>query len=170
MLSRIFAHYQVRSLPITLYPNRKEALFHLTTSVLLAIGGYLGLEDNVWMGSFCMVLFGTMAVVFLVQIFTNASYLRLDYEGFTVSHLGRRQTVLWHTVQAFVPMKGANASVGWWYLSSVHQSATSRALAGVDGLLSDDYGMSRQKLAELMNDLRLSHQLATFVLAQKQNA
>ena len=170
MLSRLFVRPSVRSLPITLYPNRKEALFHLTTSTLLAIGGYFGLEDNVWMGSFCMVLFSTMAIVFLIQIFTNVSYLRLDYEGFTINHLGHRQTIPWYTVRAFVPMKGSNASVGWWYISAARQSETTRALTGVDGMLSDNYGMKRQHLAELMNDLRLSHQLATFVQTQTQNA
>lgn len=160
----------LRSLPITLRPSRKELLFHLTTSIVLTFGGFLGLKDSVLMGSFCILFFSTCAIIFLVQLCTKASYLRLDYEGFTICHLGKRQTISWQSVREFVPMKGANASVGWWYepnylsKSSAHFS---RALIGVDGMLSDTYGMRPEQLAALMNELRLSYQLATFIQTQE---
>jgi hypothetical protein len=66
--------------------------------------------------------------------------------------------VSWSDVDSFIPIKiQHNRMVGWNYSPGFSKSQRLRhmntALAGVEAALPDTYGMSAEKLADLMNRL-----------------
>lgn len=167
MLSRIFRAH-TRALPITLYPNHWELRGHLASSIILMIGGALGLKDNFVMGAFTIAFFGTCATVFILQMHPSKAYLKLDYKGFTVRSLHYTTRISWDTVAAFTPVQIQNQKfVRWTYTPEyVSQQANmaARALSShhLHGTLPNRYGMKPQQLAELMNNLCKSYRLAQY--------
>jgi hypothetical protein len=146
-------------LPVT-YRTRpvKMAFLTLGSGIFVSMGLWL-LQRQPYVALPCVIFFGLCALVGLVGLLPNSSYLTLTDEGFLFASLFRRHFVSWSDVQSFVPVKiQFNRMVGWNYSPAFRESQRLRgintAIAGVEAALPDTYGMSAERLAELMNQLR----------------
>jgi hypothetical protein len=150
------------NLPVT-YRTRpmKMAFLALGSGIFVAIGLWL-LPRQPFIFLPCIFFFGLCALVGLVSLLPNSSYLTLTEQGFLFASLFRKHFVAWSSVQSFVPVKiRFNSMVGWNYSSEFQESRRLRkvntAIAGAEAALPDTYGMSVEKLADLMNQLRDIH-------------
>ena len=153
------------SLPITYYPRKKESLWHLVISVLLMFGGYLGWEDSAAMSIFCMTFFGICAAVFVIRLCDFSSYLRLDYDGFTICSTNRKHRVSWRMISHFYPVTiRGYQTVGWSLLPEFQSQSVNaqwcRSFVGIDDIMPVTYGPKPQALAALMNKLCQSYRIA----------
>src|SRR5262245_46292743 len=107
-----------------------------------------------WLG---LVFFGAGVVISVVCVLPNASYLKLDADGFTVRSLYRAQTVRWADV--------AEIGVGRVFLNKMVMlnfeptftrvaglRSLNAGLTGFEGGVPDSYGLKHEELAELMNE------------------
>lgn len=142
--------------PRTSTTSRLKTSLMLVVSVLFVACGIWMLPDEVIKGSFIIAFFGLCVMVFIVQLLPGSSWLRLDENGFTYCALFRTHHVRWQDVESFTLVRvGVNDLVGWNHVKN-YESADggrqlNRALVGVDASLPDNYGMSANTLAELMN-------------------
>jgi len=88
---------------LVLHPLKGKAIRHLIVSlVFVAIGAVALSKGDLGVGLMCTIVFGLAAVIFVVQLWPGASYLRLTSEGFIVCSLFRvRPLVRWTQVSAF---------------------------------------------------------------------
>jgi hypothetical protein len=113
-------------------------------------------------GWFVSLAFGIGSVFFIVQTLPNSSYLLLKEDGFTVCSLYRASGLKWSDIEEFVVCHvnagfiTANKIVAFNFSSTYNRRQKaremSRSIAGCEGALPDTYGMSAEKLAELMNN------------------
>ncbi len=111
-------------------------------------------------GLSCTILFGLGSIVFTLQLFTNASCLRLTEEGFVIRSLFRTHPLIpWHQVSNFrvgtLPPHGMRMVI--YDSNSPAKQALrdfSRELVGASDGLPNSYGMKHAALAELMNTWR----------------
>jgi hypothetical protein len=147
------------NLPVT-YRTRpvKMAFLAFGSGIFVAIGVWL-LPQEPFLARACIIFFGLCALVGLVSLLPNSSYLTLTERGFLFASLFRKHFVAWSNVQSFVPVKiQFKSMVGWNYSSEFRESKRIRgvnaAVAGVEAALPDTYGMPAGQLADLMNQLR----------------
>ncbi|MEO4047516.1 hypothetical protein AAFN46_10550 [Pseudomonas sp. CAU 1711] len=124
----------------------------------------LMLRDGRGVGWFCLGVFALGALVAAVALLPGANYLRLEEEGFSFSALFRAHRVDWADVQGFAVVRVAsNAMVGWRYHEGRQPQGRgvrlSLALAGCHAALPETYGLAAEELAQLLERLRLDHQL-----------
>jgi hypothetical protein len=150
------------NLPVT-YRTRpvKMAILALGSLVFVSLGLWLlPREPHIALAS--IIFFGLCALVGLVSLLPNSSYLTLTEQGFLFVSLFRKHFVDWSDVQSFVPVKVRRISmVGWNYSSEFRESKRVRwvnaAVAGMEAALPETYGMPAEQLADLMNQLRDTH-------------
>jgi hypothetical protein len=102
------------NLPVT-YRTRpvKMAVLVLGSLVFVAIGLWLLPRDPL-LALVCIIFFGLCALVGLVNILPNSSYLTLTEQGFLYASLFRKHFVEWSNVQSFVPVRIQRRNmVGW---------------------------------------------------------
>ncbi len=139
----------------------KKALLALGAAVFVLLGVWLlPREPRVALAG--IIFFGLCALVGLVNLLPNSSYLTLTEKGFLFVSLFRKHFVEWSDVQSFVPVRIQRRSmVGWNYSPEFRGSKRLRsvnsAIAGVEAALPDTYGMPAEQLADLMNQLRDIH-------------
>lgn len=153
------------TLPVT-YRTRpaKMVLLILGSGVFVAIGLWLFPRDP-FLARACIIFFGLGAVIGVVGLLPNSSYLTLTEQGFLFASLYRKHFVAWSNVQSFIPVRiQRRRMVGWNYSSEYQGSKRLRsvnaAVAGVEAALPDTYGMPAEQLADLMNQLRDTHAMA----------
>lgn len=152
----------VQSLPVT-YRTRPLKMAFLTLGAgAFVAGGWWLLPREPFVAYASIVFFGLCALVGLVSLLPNSSYLTLTEQGFLFASLFRKHFVAWSSVQQFVPVRiQSHRMVGWTYSAGFQKSKRLRrvntAIAGVEAALPDTYGMSVEQLAGLMNQLRDSH-------------
>jgi hypothetical protein len=125
----------MQNLPVT-YRTRpaKMAFLVLGSLVFVSLGLWLlPREPNI--ARACIIFFGLCALVGLVNLLPNSSYLTLTEKGFLLVSLFRKHFVEWSNVQSFVPVRIQRRSmVGWNYSSEYRGSKRLRsvnsALAG----------------------------------------
>ena len=108
-----------------------------------------------------IAFFGLGAVVALVQLLPNSSYLELEERGFTICNLFRKSFMPWHEIAEFFPMTVGGTGrpmVAVRFAPGSTANASARkfavALAGAEGALPDTYGRTAEELAELLNGIR----------------
>jgi hypothetical protein len=152
-------------LPLRLTTSKAKMLLLLAGSLaFVAIGVWMVVrqpQDAFW-GYSSIVFFGACAVVALISMLPSASYLLVTREGFTMCSMFRQHAFRWSDIDSFAACRIAtNASVGWNFSSSYTRSKTMRAmnvrLANVEAAFPDTYGMKPEKLAQLLNQLRLKY-------------
>jgi hypothetical protein len=160
-LSRISRIQRARSLPIILYPRRDKARRQLVLCLLLCTMGIVASLSAFWAGFPAIVLFGLCATVWIAQLRDKGTFLRLDYEGFSMVGAQYQQyPVPWSRVAAFAPVKEQRRlTVGWWYLpeqaTPIGDEVDLREFFGVrsHAVLPETYCMKTETLANLMNEL-----------------
>jgi len=114
-------------------------------------------SDQPLAGYAVAVFFGVGAIVFLVNLHPNASFLELTEKGVTTCSMFRREFIPWEDVREFYPSRIRFVSlVGFNYTNHFHRHAgarrMSKALTGVEGAL-ETHGMSASELAAILNTL-----------------
>jgi len=142
---------------IILQPSRIRAiLFLLVCLVFVAVGCWIIIRENSWIGWLNVFFFGVGAVVFIMNLIPGKSYLKLTPEGFEVSSLSRSYTYRWTEVAQFgVADVSFNKMVVFNYSPSYQKAKKgrriSRQLASWEAGLHDTFGMKPQDLADLLN-------------------
>ena len=146
---------QFDTLPVLLRASRKKHLLFLLVSIAFVAIGVMMVRDGEPMGYFCGGFFALGAIVFVINMLPNASYLRLDEESFTFCSLFRAHTVPWAAIQEFglVTIR-FKRMVAWnfveGYVTNMRLQDLSRAISGFDAALPDTYGLSANDLVEKM--------------------
>ena len=156
-----------------LRPSRLSWLLVLAISLAFVVGGLLALfgprpakPEDAWGMWLCVGFFGLVAGVALLQFLPQSSFLRLHADGFTVRTLYREATYRWEDVDTFgVMVVRLHKMVGFNYAPHFDRAKRLRravaAVAGFEGALPDTYGMKAEELANLMNEYKYQHDLAT---------
>jgi hypothetical protein len=142
--------------PKTLYPSKTKFAVMLLGALAFVAVGVLALRSGVRAMWLPILFFGLCSLVFATTLLPQASFLRLEKEGFTFVSLFRRSTVKWRDVQAFHPGKLiSNSMVFFDYVipGAPHPTARKMSvdLCGHEAALPDTYGLSAEELAALMN-------------------
>lgn len=143
-----------------LRPAIFKTVLHLLGSLaFVAIGFYTLEEDPLisWMG---ILFFGLGVVVFSIQLFTNASYLKLTEEGFEVRNLYRREFTKWNEIASINVGYVGQAKMVVFDYTDAHQKQErgkkiARFLAGHEGALPNNYGIKTEELAALMRKWKM---------------
>jgi hypothetical protein len=142
--------------PLTLRPNKWKFLALAGgAAIFLAIGIWM-IVDGEWKGWFCAIFALICLSIFLVAMLPNAAYLALDDEGFTVCSLFRIRRYGWVDVGEFFAVKLTynkmvmfNFSASFERLSAIRK--VNASFSGFEAGLPDNYGLSHERLAALMN-------------------
>jgi hypothetical protein len=132
--------------------------------VFVVIGFFMARGNEPFWGWANMIFFGLGLLVSIAARLPNASYLKLDSEGFTMCSLYRKHTFRWRDVRDFtVGYVSVNKMVLFDFEPSYKQSAILRSinvdLSGAEAGLPDNYGMKYEELAELMNRYKAASKL-----------
>lgn len=142
-------------------PSNRKLLGPLALSLGFVGMGYLLLDRDPLAAWLCIGLFGLCAAVFILSLYPRASYLELTEEGFAMTVLFKRAFVPWSAVEGFVPIRiqSSQMVVGWNYAPGFERhrlmGRLSAALSGVQAALPENYGMSAEALAALLNERRV---------------
>jgi Bacterial PH domain len=164
--------------PLVLGTRTRRTLYHFAGCLAFALGGIvLIINGNAIVGWLGLIFFGLGSIVFLVNLVTRATQLRLDADGFTVRALYRSQSWRWSDIGEFsvgpvgrlrgrlsLPLFVATGTdvegikmVVWTYSPSHSEppNLRRRVQAALEGTsndsLPDTFGMSASDLADLMN-------------------
>jgi hypothetical protein len=106
-----------------------------------------------------IVFFGASVFMSFVALLPGTTYLRLTSEGYEQRAFFRTSKRSWRHIERFQAYRNPtswNRRVGiifdTSYKSHARARGFSRSLAGVDGALSDTYGLAADDLANLMNE------------------
>jgi hypothetical protein len=152
---------QVNSQQLILRPSKLKIVFMLLLSLLFVAGGIVSLDKDSMMGWVIIIFFGLCALVFILQLLPNTSYLKLTEEGFEVRSLFRSNMTKWSEVKGFrTGYISVNKTVTFDYTKNHTKQQNgkklAKALAGTEGALPDTYGMKASELARLMNEWKES--------------
>ncbi|MEQ6123281.1 STM3941 family protein [Pseudotenacibaculum sp. MALMAid0570] len=118
---------------------------------------YLGffrieIEPNIAWGT--IIFFGLGVIVAILKLIPGSSYLKLTKEGFEIRSLYRSHFTKWNDVENF-----RVNSIRTWYsynkmvMFDYHKNHTKYTFGKrLSKALPETYGMSAQKLSELMNE------------------
>jgi len=144
---------------LLLRPSPKKAVVILALGGAFFAGGVLMLlmgDAWGWLG-IVMGVGGELAGA--MRLLPNSFYLRITADGFTMCSMFRQHTYRWADVEWFrvVAISGAKM-VGFDYSTEYRKSknlrALNRELAGVEGGIPDQFSMSPQELAALLNEAK----------------
>lgn len=160
MTGRTDAHMELLSEEMTLKPSRLRWLFVFLIGAGFVAGiAWLGPEKDpllFWGGGGFFLL---VAIVALPPVLGHGGDLTLDREGFTCRTLFRSFRRRWAECSAFYPVGvGARKFVGFSAqrdeAAHPNLAAANHSMIGASGMLPDTYGLSADKLADLMNRYR----------------
>ena len=138
---------------LTLRPRRLKMAFYGMLSAAFTGGGVYMIMDGDHGGWFVAGFFGACTLIFLALLLPGAAYLRLSRDGFRVRSLWRGHFTPWSAVTGFgVARIARRRLVVFNFVDAKARRGAryARILTGVEGALPDTYGMSPEKLAELM--------------------
>jgi hypothetical protein len=145
---------------LKLHPKRTKQIALAGLCTGFAAIGVLMIRDGHLAGWYCLAFFGLGVLIFLVQLVPGASYLKLDARGFTVRSLYRSTSYRWSDVIGFAPGRiGGNRGVVFNLTPESQQQRRLRrfnaAVFGAEAALPDTYGVSAERLAEILNEWKL---------------
>jgi hypothetical protein len=125
-------------------------------SLVFCVGGIWMIKNGDLAGWYCLVFFGLALLVSIASTLPNASYLKLDAQGFTMCSMFRAHSFRWVDVAGFgINQIALNKMVLFnfepHYAQSQKMKALNNNISGFDAGLPDNYGMNHQELADLMN-------------------
>lgn len=148
-------------LPVVLRPNPWKWVGVGAVCFSLSVGGAWMVREGQWIGWLVMIGFGVGVPISLISAMPNASYLRLDSEGFTVCSIYRAYKIRWADVSGFGVGRVARRNKMVMYnfeptctLISPRVRSFMTKHAGYEGGLPDNYGLEHEELADLMNRYR----------------
>jgi|APTNR8051073442_1049403.scaffolds.fasta_scaffold13830_4 hypothetical protein len=157
---------------LVLTPRPWKWLGVLAIGLILAFGGWLMITDpdndtRQWMGWSCLVFFGLVAVVAIIQLIPGSSRVVVTTRGLYQTAMYRRRFFAWTDIERFGvaewtqwhgPFRQRHRLVGIRFKagSGVRKrwpraSLLSEGLGGYHGALPDNYGHRHLELADLLN-------------------
>ncbi|MEX1131770.1 MAG: hypothetical protein WEC15_00970 [Flavobacteriales bacterium] len=129
--------------------------------------------SKVGMGWFCMVIFGSVALVAIIQLIPGSSRVVVTSKGLYQTALYRRSFFAWADIERFGvsewtqwhgPFRQRHRQVGIRFNkdSAVRKkwgrsTMLAETLVGYHGALPDNYGYKHQELADLLNSYLEAH-------------
>ncbi|PZO14345.1 MAG: hypothetical protein DCF25_15090 [Leptolyngbya foveolarum] len=158
-----------RALPITLHPSgghKAVSLVYLALFAACLVNAVYPFPSTL-VGLFFRGAIALWAlrglVVNFVYLYPRSTFLKLDSAGFTVCHSFRQRQVRWSAVRRVSTVDVSSRSrvlrVGWQYLPNyLPDGKPIGRLTGwrsqeFDGVLSENYGLKPQDLADFLNQL-----------------
>jgi len=143
----------------TLYPSKLKGILLLLMIALFVAVGIWMINSGESKGWFVAIGFGLGFLILAVNLLPQASYLKLDKEGFEFSSLFRKHKYYWTEVNHFSAGSIANNKMVMFDFSEAYNKAkksrkVATALSGSEAALHDTFGMKAQDLADLMNEYK----------------
>lgn len=140
----------------TLYPSKTKSVLFLLLTLVFVVIGILMILDGAGMGWLVTIVFGLGTITFILNMLPQASYLKLDSEGFEMCSLFRKHRYSWEDVSYFGVGRISHNKMVMFDFSDRYQKARkarkiSSMIAGAEGALHDNFGMKAEELADLMN-------------------
>ncbi len=145
--------------PVVLAPSRRKWLLVLGGCLVFVAAGLWVVHDHPLSGWLGVGFFGVGALVAAVMLLPGAGGLRLDSDGFEMTSLFRRHRSRWSEVGEFEVARvppSRQKMVVFDDARTEHGALAkvNRKLVGRTGGLSDNYGLSHEDLAAVMNEWR----------------
>ncbi|WFB36529.1 hypothetical protein P3T73_01985 [Kiritimatiellota bacterium B12222] len=150
----------MKSLRLT--PTKWKSVLMLFLSTLLTTGGVFMFLGGEKIGLLIAGFFGLCSLIFVVQLFPNASYLVLDDHGFSFTSMFKTSSVSWQEIDSMgvirfrQNMLVVKKMVGWSYHPTESPPQVgqkmSEAISGFQAALPETYGMKAEALLDLMLD------------------
>lgn len=139
----------MQTLPITFRPNKLKYIILALASLAFVISGIFIIKNGSWVGLFPSFFFGICLIIFIIILIPDSSYLKINDKGFEMRSLFRSTFIPWEAVNGFSTKRVAINKMVMIEFNPQYVD-TSKIKSG-SGALPDTYGMSAQKLAEVMN-------------------
>lgn len=145
-----------------LKPSLFKTAFLLIISLLFVYLGFYIMEKNNITAWFSIVFFGLCAIVFIIQLLPNASYLKLNNQGFEIKSLFKSNFTKWSDVEKFRSGYAGGRKMVMFNYTQTHKKyklgkKMSKFVSGNEAGLPDSYGMKVKDLVDLMNDWKLKN-------------
>jgi len=145
--------------PVVLVPSRRKWLLVLGGSLAFVAIGLWVMHDVPTWGWLAVGFFGIAALVAAIMLLPGAGDLRLDSDGFEMTSLFRRYRSRWTEVSEFevVRLPPSLRKMVVFDDARTKDSALAEvnsSLAGRTGGLPDNYSLSYEELAAIMNEWR----------------
>lgn len=136
-------------------PNKLKNFILLLGCSIFVTGGIFMLEEEPLMGWLGIVFFGLGVIVSVIQFFPNASYLKLNQEGFEVKGLFRSNFTKWSHVKDFRQGHINGNKMIFFDYTDEHKKwksgkKLSKALSGKEGAVQSMYTIKTEELLSLM--------------------
>lgn len=148
---------------VTFRPFMLKTLLLLSVTLgFVVLGTMVGVSKGDVAVIVGVVFFAVCALVFVVQLHPQASYLTLKSDGLVCCSLFRKFEVKWEEVQGFTarPIGRINMVLFDYspgYDRQLKGRQVAKAIAGYEGALPDTYGFKASELAGILNQLRDQH-------------
>lgn len=116
-------------------------------SIVFIVGGYSILENSFFEGLIGILFFGLVGCVFLIQLITNVSYLKLNEEGFEERRLLKTKYFKWEDVSGFeIRSFRFNKSIHFYHIDKYGNNNWQSILSS--------YTIKTKDLLNLMNEYK----------------
>lgn len=141
----------MQKLPHILKPGKVKSSILLVISIGFVALGISLLDTNMLIAILNIVFFGICFIVFLLNLIPSSSYLKIDEKGIEMKNLFRITFIPWQAVNSFgTKWVAFNKLV----IFDLNKSLAGEKLKRRQGGFPDTYGMSADKLAELLNEYK----------------
>jgi hypothetical protein len=142
---------------ITLYPGKATWTLMLLFFIAAVAVGVLMIRDGEPIGWLMVLFFGLGIPVSLLQFTERGNYLQLDPDSFTIGSTWRKTTIAWRDVEEIRTVKiRRTRNVGYLLHGepASRLARANRAMAGIDGMLPDNFGVDVDELAKIFEQRR----------------
>lgn len=143
----------MQQLPVTFYPGKLKHIILAIASLIFVILGISIIRGGSWVGLFPAFFFGICFFVFVINLIPNSSYLKINGKGFEMKTMFRSTFIPWEAVNSFSVKRIAINKMTVIEFNTQYID-TSKLKSGA-GTFPDTYGMTAQKLAEVMNEYKV---------------
>jgi len=158
------------ALPLTLYPSRKRVWLLLVAGPVMIAVGVMLIQEKMFHGWFAAVIGGLCIPLGLAMLHPRFGQLTIDEQGFESRWLRARLRFEWDQVAAFgvIELKQKGITVGRYVGITIAPGAgksrigstLNRLASGYDSSLPDNFGLSAEDLARLLEIYRQRHMAA----------
>jgi hypothetical protein len=144
---------------ITLYPSKVKWTLMLFFFIAAAAVGVIMIRDREPIGWLLVLFFGLGIPASLLQFTGRGASLRLDRDSFTIGSTWRSTTIAWRDIESIRTVKIRRTRFVGYLLHGEPASTlarANRAMAGVDGMLPDNFGIDVEELREIFEQRRLN--------------
>jgi len=142
----------MQNLPFILKPSKAKNVILILISIGFVALGISLLEKNMLIAVLNIVFFGICLIIFIMNLMPNASYLKIDVQGIEMKNLFKTTFIPWNAVSSFRTKRFfINKMVVFDIDQKLLEQSTMKSKSGA---FPDTYGMSAQKLADLLNEYK----------------